>query len=79
MEDCLSSFGEADIFSIVNASLGYWQIDIDDRDTNKMTCTSPHGVYTIFRLLSNLNRAPSTFQHLMDIIQSTVKCKLAIV
>lgn len=78
MDEWLDILGKVHIFSMLDASYGYWQIDIDDRDKDKTTFTSHHRLYIFLRMLLGLENAPSTFHCAMDKILSTIKLKFAL-
>lgn len=48
MDEYINSFGDPRIFSTLDASSAYWQIDIDERDGSKTVSTSHHGLFQFF-------------------------------
>lgn len=50
----------------------YWRIQIDDRDIDKTTFTSHHGLHRYLGMPFSLKNAPTTFQRAIDIILSAV-------
>lgn len=73
LEVFLESLGKACIFSMLEASSAYWEIEFDDWYTGQTIFTSNHGLYRFSRMLLGLENAPSTFQRTMDAVLSTVK------
>lgn len=79
MYECIYSLGDAQIFSTLDANSGYWQIGVEERDSDKTALVSHHGLYRYKRLPLGLKNAPRTFQRLIHIILASVKWKYAIV
>lgn len=79
LDKCLDSLGKAHLFSTLDASFVYLQIEIDGRDKNN-TAFILHSI--LFRFLKfpfALKIAPSQFQNAMDIILSTFKWQFALI
>ena len=79
MDECIDSLGDATIFTTLDCSSGYWQVEIDERDRDKTTFTSHGGLYRFVRMPFGLKNAPETFQRAVDIILSRVKWHHALV
>lgn len=79
VNECIDSLGEAKVFSTLNANSGYWRMEVDERDHNKTSITSQHGLYRLTRMSSGLNNAQVTFQEAMDVILAAVRCQPALV
>ena len=47
---------------------GYWQIDIDPRDSHKTAFFTRHGLFEHVRLAQGLCNAPATFQRVMHLV-----------
>lgn len=65
--------GEERIFTTLDANSGYWQIEITEKDKNKTSVTSHHGLYRFVIMPFGLKNALGTFQRVIDVILSTVK------
>lgn len=76
-DERIDSLHEATIFSTLDANLGYWQIEIDPTEHEKIMFRSHHGVsqFTRFQLVPRY--APATFQRAIDVKLSSVKWKLS--
>lgn len=57
MDESIDSLGELTGFSTADASSGYWQIDIDERDPDKTAFTSNHGLHRLTGKRSGLQIA----------------------
>lgn len=62
MDKRIEFLGEAKIFSLLESSSGYWQIEIDEPDRAEKAFTSHHGPFQLVQMLSGLKDAPVTFQ-----------------
>lgn len=78
MDECINLLGEAMIFSTLDASSDYWQVEIDKCNREK-TVFSIHGLYQFFCMPFELKNAPVTFQRAMDVIFFSMKCQSALV
>lgn len=61
MDECLVSPGKAKLFSILNASSEYWQIEMDEKDIAKMAFVVHDVLYKYTRIPSGMKNAPETF------------------
>lgn len=77
----LDALGDATIFSTLDAHCycGYWQIEVDDQDRDKMAFTSHHGLYRFVRIPVGLKNALGNFQGANDEILWKVRWKNAVV
>lgn len=66
IEDIIDRLGTANIFSILDAKSGYYQVAIDDRDIPKTAFTWKNNKYEFLRMPFGLCNAPLTFQRIMD-------------
>lgn len=66
---------DAKIFSTFLASGGHWQIDVRKSDREKIASTSHHGLYLFTRMRFGLLNATAAFQHVTNVISSTVERK----
>lgn len=66
MHECLDLLDEAFISLTLDAIAGYLQVEISDRDKQKTTFLSHHGLYRLFWMSSGLKSAPSTIPRATD-------------
>ena len=66
IEDCLSSLGGACYFSTLDLRAGYWQTEMDERDSDKTAFVTRRGIFKFKVLSFGLANAPALFQRLMD-------------
>lgn len=78
MDKCITSFGEAAIYSTLDNNNGYRQVEIDKADRIKPAVASRHKLYRFIRMLFCLRNAPGTLQRTVDVMVSTVRWKLAL-
>lgn len=79
MDECIDSLSDATIFTTLEASCGYWKIEIDEADRDKTTFKSHHGLYRFIQTPLGLMNAPGTFLRAIDVILSTDKWKHALI
>lgn len=79
MEECIDSLADVTRFLMLHANSGYWQVEIDEKEKDKIAFTSHYALYRFVRIPYGLRNEPSTFQHIMDIIQSSVEWKFSLV
>jgi Reverse transcriptase (RNA-dependent DNA polymerase) len=68
MDDCLDSLGAVNIFSTIDASSGFWKLDVADEDEERTTFTSHRGTYQFKRMPFGLIIAPATFQRAVNVL-----------
>ena len=66
IEDSINSLAGAKLFSTLDLTSGYWQVELDDEAKDKCSFTSWHGLYTFRVMPFGLCNAPATFQRLME-------------
>ncbi len=79
MDECIDSLGDAQIFTLLDANSGYWQIELDEDARDLTAFVSHHGLFRYKRMPFGLKNAPSTFRRAIDMILATVKWQFAIV
>lgn len=65
VEEVVSRLPNARIFSILDASSGFWQIELDDSSSTLCTFNTPFGRYRFKRLPFGISSAPEVFQKVM--------------
>lgn len=50
MDECISSLGEAQVFSTLNANIRYWQIEVEESDKEKKAFTYHLGLHQFTRM-----------------------------
>ena len=73
MDECIDAPGDAIVFTTLDCTSGYWQVEIAGKDRDKTMFASHFGLYRFRRMLLGLKHAPATFQRAVDIILSRVK------
>lgn len=62
----VSNLGGAKYFTTLDASRGYFQVEMDERDKEKTAFTCHRGLFQFRRMSFGLVGAPATYQRLMD-------------
>lgn len=78
MDECIDSLGKAQIFSTLNANLGYWHIEMDNKDVEKTAFVTHHGSFKYSNAVC-LKNTPATVQRSMDVIILSVNWQHVIV
>jgi len=79
MEDCLDSLGDAQVFTSLDCTPGYWQVPLCKEDQEKTAFTTHCGIYHWLSMPFGLTKAPATFQRALDIILSGLKWQVCLV
>jgi len=79
MEDCLDSLGDAQVFTSLDCTAGYWQVPLRNEDQEKTAFTTHCGIYHWLSMPFGLTNAPATFQRALDIILSGLKWQICLV
>lgn len=58
--------GEAQVFSTIELTKGYWQISLAKQAQEKTAFTTPSGLYHFLKMPFGLHGAAASFQKLMD-------------
>jgi len=79
MEDCLDSLGDAQVFTSLDCTAGYWKVPLRKEDQEKTAFTTHCGIYHWLSMPFGLTNAPATFQRALDIILSGLKWQICLV
>lgn len=79
MNECIDFFGEAGLFSILEAYSGYWQVEVEENKSDKAALLSHLGLCRFIRMSFTLKNDAGTFQRTMDGIMSLVKWQFVLV
>ena len=70
MDDMLDALSGAKVFSILDATSGYWQIPLQEEDQQKTGFITREGLFQFKVLPFRLKNAPAYFQRIMNTIFS---------
>jgi len=79
MEDCLDSVGDAQVFTSLDCTAGYWKVPLRKEDQEKTAFTTHCGIYHWLSMTFGLTNAPATFQRALDITLSGLKWQICLV
>ncbi len=68
VDDSLDALSGATLFSTLDLSSGYWQIQMDDASREKTAFTTGDSLYHFKVIPMGLTNAPPTFQRLMELV-----------
>lgn len=68
MDNFASELCNKKIFTVIDCSNGFWQIELDDKSAELTTFMTPFGRYKFNRLAFGLNCAPEIFQRIMVLV-----------
>lgn len=66
IDELLERLGEAQYFTTLDLTRGYWQIPLDTSSKEKTAFATPSGLYQFVRMPFRLHGVLATFQRLMD-------------
>jgi len=78
MEDCLDFLGDAQVFTSLKCTAGYWQVPLRKEDQEKTAFISHCGMYHWVSMPFGLTNAPATFQRALNIILSGLKWQICL-
>ena len=63
IEEVVVSMPQAKVFSVLDATSGYWQVKLDEESSKLCTFNTPFGRYRFTRLPFGIKSAPEVFQN----------------
>lgn len=66
MDDIATRIAGAKVFSALDASSGFWQIELDEESSKLCTMSTPYGRYRFKRMPFGISTAPEVFQRVMN-------------
>jgi len=79
MEDCLDSLGDAQVFTFLYCTAGYWKVPLRKKDEKETAFTTHCGIYHWLSMPFGLTNAPASFQRALDIILLGLKWQICLV
>lgn len=79
IDDSIHSLGQAKIFSTLDLTSSYWQIELDDDAKPRSAFICRGGLYEFIRMPFGLTNAPATMQRLMDSVLAGLKWQVCLV
>ena len=73
VDDTLDTLGGSKFFSTLDLANGYWQVEVEEKDTQKTALNTPEGLYEFRVMPFGLCNAPATFQRLMERVLGDMK------
>ncbi|KAG0902961.1 hypothetical protein G6F62_011859 [Rhizopus arrhizus] len=79
IDDTIHSLGQAKVFSTLDLTSSYWQIELDEEAKPKSAFICRSGLYEFVRMPFGLTNAPATMQRLMDSVLAGLKWQICLV
>jgi hypothetical protein len=68
IDECLDKLGGANIFSTMDLTSGYFQVELDEIDREKTAFTTWIGLFQFSVLPMGLTNSPAIYQRLMNLV-----------
>ena len=65
VEEVAAELSDAKVFSVLDATSGFWRIKLDEKSSESLTFHTPFGQYQYLRMPFGINSAPEIFQKRM--------------
>ncbi|PFX16138.1 Uncharacterized protein K02A2.6 [Stylophora pistillata] len=65
IEEVVTDMPQEEVFSVLDATSGYWQVKLDEASSKLCTFNTPFGIYRFTRLPFGIKSAPEVFQNHM--------------
>ena len=65
VEEAADELSDAKVFSVLDATSGFWHIKLDEKSSELLTFNTPFGRYQYLRMPFCINSAPGIFQKRM--------------
>ena len=79
IDDTLDALAGAKMFSTLDLTSGYWQVELDPDDREKTTFVTHQGLYEFNVMPFGLCNAPSTFQRLMEFVLTGLQWSICLI
>lgn len=79
MEDMLALLGSCTVFTALDISKGFFQIQMEEKDKIKTAFISHHGLWQYKFMPMGLRNSPATFQRCVDVVLGDLKGKICAV
>ena len=79
IDEVVAGMPQAKVFSVLDATSGYWQVKLDDASSKLCTLNTPYGRYRFIRLPLGIKSAPEVFQHRMSELSGKIEDVRAII
>ena len=73
IEDCLDTLRDAKVFSVMDCTKGYWQVQLTEESKELTAFATPDHLFEWEVMPFGLSNAPATFQRLMDVVLSGLR------
>ena len=79
IDDTLDALRGLQYFSALDLYSGYWQVEMDKQDIDKMAFVTRHGLFRFTVTPFGLCNAPATFERLMELILKVLNWKVCLI
>ena len=79
IDDTLDALSGGKIFSTLDLTSGYWQVEMDPNDREKSAFVTHQGLYEFNVMPFGLCNVPSTFQRLMEYVLAGLQCSTCLI